>query len=166
MKRPFEKIVFPSGRTVGYAPEQVEWLAERGYVRRAGQVWRALVSKAEIEKLVIGSDNLAKCDFCSDRPVVTVFGAGDFEFLPHIPAPERHGSTGGWAACETCAGLIRAGDEDGLHAHATERLLGVLRGQGMYPTDPEMRVVEESIRAAQADFWVRRDKTETEVEKE
>lgn len=164
MKRPYEQVVFPGGiSALGLAPEQCAWLEEQGHVRRAGQVWRALTSKAEIEKLVIESET-AKCDFCSDRPVVTVFGAGEFDFLPHVPLPERTGSTGGWAACKTCAGLVRAGDEIGLHEHCVRRLMGVLREQGLYPTGPEIAVVEESIRAAQADFWMRRDKTETEVE--
>jgi hypothetical protein len=165
MKRPYERIVFRGGvDPLGLAPEQVAWLAEHGHVRRAGQDWHALVSKAEIQRLVLAMAEVAKCDFCSDRPIVATFGASDFEFLPHVPLGERQGSTGSWAACETCAGLIRASDEAGLFEHCVEKLLVTARSEGMPMDRPEVRAVfEEAIRAAQSDFWARRDKTEAKI---
>lgn len=53
------------------------------------------------------------CDFCSAKPVVTMFPCPDFEALAGISM-----SHGGWAACEACARLVHKRDLNGTVARA------------------------------------------------
>lgn len=69
------------------------------------------------------------CDFCSDPKLVVVwtYPADDFP----DPDGDPWNSTGPWAACAKCSGLIEAGDYAGL-AHWTALTFvsrhGTLRG--------------------------------------
>lgn len=47
-----------------------------------------------------------RCDFCDGGPVTATVIADSFE-MPSICGVHQ-GSLGNWAACETCAALIRA----------------------------------------------------------
>lgn len=58
----------------------------------------------------------AICDFCSAPGAVEAFNVPDFAMSEALDIP----STGGWAACETCAALVRADKRETLLQRAVE----------------------------------------------
>ena len=79
------------------------------------------------------------CDFCLDSRVRWQYDCGTY-VLPEF----GFGSEDGWVACDTCADMIEAGDQEGLARRSIRSW--TLRG------NPPLAVASASIRAIQAGF--------------
>jgi hypothetical protein len=55
-----------------------------------------------------------RCDFCNELNPTWSYPAHDILMVPVDEDERIHQSVGGWAACDACAALIEAGDQEGL----------------------------------------------------
>lgn len=110
-------IVTPSGPLTLLRPAAARLLAD-GVI--SGTLDGTLhAADATTVKAAIMATNV--CDFCSGPGALKVYDVPDFG-LSLIPGSAGGGrSTGGWAACETCQGLIEADKRPGARmAHELE----------------------------------------------
>lgn len=73
-------------------------------------------------RLTVGPEETPVCDFCSSEKIVKDYDCPDF-LIPVVNAMGQRGelgSQGKWAACQICADLIDAGQQDQLMARALQ----------------------------------------------
>lgn len=98
----------------------------------------------------------AVCDFCSDPEVAWAYQVPDF-VMQELRRPGelvQQLSTGGWAACQACAALIDAGDEEGLLTRSVTEMLRLNPAIHLLGGEP---VVRRVIAPAQQKFFLLRD---------
>lgn len=90
------------------------------------------------------------CDFCRGGPVTWAYPCRDFTHHVKVPRGSlTFNSSGGWAACEVCHGLIERSDRDRLCS----------RSAVTHPkakTVP-MRDLRRMVRGLHDDFWANRE---------
>jgi hypothetical protein len=90
-----------------------------------------------------------ECDFCSVPVVAWAYPCRDFQMGPSIPGIADHGSSGAWAACPACHGLIERGGRDKLAARSAKRMV---RKHGI-----PFRLALQAVRENQDGFWAHRE---------
>jgi predicted DNA-binding transcriptional regulator len=114
-----------------------EQLIERGEIwRDSDGRFRTHGPKETISKIIIDAD-CGVCDFCSAACPTVVFEAEDFDMTGF-----GNMSTGGWAACATCAPLVRGGRRQ-------ELLLRAIAGI----SNPKSPREKEAIISLHEKFW-------------
>lgn len=109
----------------------------------------------------------AICDFCSSPDVHWSFPARDVvterEFEAIVVTSKgadvqdvqiEHNSTGGWAACNVCAALIKHGDRDKLTLRSAKRQKRKLAEQGTFMSLASLVLM---LRPLHDNFWASRE---------
>lgn len=90
------------------------------------------------------------CDFCGTPNVRWIYPTRDFSSdIVEDGAALTFNSSGGWAACPTCHGLIERGERDSL----ARRSADLYQDQ----TDVPYPALLASLRALHDDFWANRE---------
>jgi hypothetical protein len=98
------------------------------------------------------------CDFCSEPGPGWTCPARDFDTgVPDVATGLPNASAGGWAACETCADLVRRGRRGELAGRSLRRTLARLREQGVKVTHRERPTLAKAVRDLQDTFWAHRE---------
>jgi|SRR5262245_12559577 len=96
-------------------------------------------------------DQAAICDFCSSPAVTWSYDVDDFHIVDRPEVHEGWGSTGGWAACDTCHDLIEAGDPEAVAMNSMQTFF---KTHPEIPDQPEYRSrVYEHVRTVHSEFW-------------
>jgi len=98
------------------------------------------------------------CDFCSDKEIGWRYPADDI-----VELSVMWGSSGDWAACDTCHDLIEADDRKGLTERSVDRFY--IHHPGMVPDTPDARrMMFQEISQLHAAFFIARSgKVQREV---
>lgn len=134
---PLAIVRTPEG-PVALVPKVMEGLIALGVVWQEVDGNFHAKDRATIDRMV-SEGGLGVCDFCTVPKPAAVFETPNFDMAPGVPNTR---STGGWAACDICAALVRRGDRRQLLERAVAG-----------SSSPHSQVVRAAISDLHDRFW-------------